>query len=417
MRIRAYLIGLLAVLCVAVPAPAPPVTLMPPAQAGAAITPAPTGTRPLALGDSGADVYALKQRMQYLGYFNQATSLSARMTDVTLERINELLMNNDLEPVELITTEIQNMILARDDLALGPTPTPSPTPEPLLMPVTTAALPALDAEGFLPDADGEYIYQDDADGLWYYISHTLYINIRRYNDLDAKNIWYETEVKTRGGEQLQSFLTRSLRVYERPVTIARKHSAVLAFTDDYFSLRKYGVAIRAGDIYRDAMRGSNTAYPPGDTLAVFADGSMRAFVVNAHTAAEFLDMGAVHVLTFGPWLISGGIINPMVSSDTYMYYREPRSAIGMIAPGHYLIVTVDGRYTGAKGVYFSWLTKRMQEVGVTEAINLDGGGTTALVFMGVQLSRVSTAKPSGANTRRVTSMLGFGVSEAVPEVE
>ncbi|MEG2604644.1 MAG: phosphodiester glycosidase family protein [Clostridia bacterium] len=46
---------------------------------------------------------------------------------------------------------------------------------------------------------------------------------------------------------------------------------------------------------------------------------------------------------------------------------------------------------------------------VQEAINLDGGGTAALMFMGKVLNR------SSANMRSVNSLIGFGQSDLVPQ--
>jgi hypothetical protein len=394
--------------------PAPVQTLVPPSRTSPEPTAEPAAARAYALGDRGTDVLALKLRLQALGYFKAGTELSDKVTDKTLERVNQFLQDSGMEPVEIITTDIQTMIFTRDDLAIVPTPTPQPTLQPLIAPVGTPELPELTEEGFLPDADGEFLFTDDADGLWYYISDTLYLNIRRYNDREEENIWYETEVKTRGGEQLQSLLTHTYYTYRSPVAIAREHDAVLAFTDDYFAMRSYGVVIRDGEIVRDVIRKSSKSYPLADSLAVFPDGSMRAFDYDACTAEEFLAMGAAQVLSFGPWLLQNGEINARVTSDDYMHYKEPRCALGMIEPGHYFILTVDGRYDGADGVYIGWLAQRMQEVGVTEALNLDGGGTTALVFMGLQISRVASDIPDGTRSRRVSSMMGFGVSDTVP---
>ena len=47
----------------------------------------------------------------------------------------------------------------------------------------------------------------------------------------------------------------------------------------------------------------------------------------------------------------------------------------------------------------------MLEKGVVEALNLDGGGTTALVFMGEMLNK------SDKSPRSVGSMIGFGMME------
>ena len=389
-------------------------TLVPPSQNMTAPIPAAAAQRELKVGDTGDDVLYLKTRMQDLGYFKAGSELSAEVNDLTLERLNQLLENAGMDPVETISIELQNMLFERDDLAKNYTPTVTEAPTPLIMPTGTPELPELDAEGFLTDPNGEFVFEDEDDGLWYYITDTLYINIRRYHDLDAQNIWYETEIKTRGDEQMKSFLTKTRKTYQTPVAIARANSAVLAFTDDFFTMRTYGIAIRDQEVYVDRIRTSSKSYPLGDTLAVFDGGLMFAYDFSAFRADDYLDMGAVHVLTFGPWLISGGEINQKVLSDSYMHYREPRCVIGMIEPGHFVVITVDGRYDGAKGVYFSWLALRLYEIGVVEGMNLDGGGTTALVFMGNQISRVAAAKSDGSSTRQVTSMLGFGTSDAVP---
>lgn len=79
--------------------------------------------------------------------------------------------------------------------------------------------------------------------------------------------------------------------------------------------------------------------------------------------------------------------------------------MGMIAPGHYLVLTVNGRSGTSKGAYLTWLAERMLSRGVTEALNLDGGGTTSLIFMGEQ---VNVGGAGSSSIRKVTSIIGFG---------
>ena len=140
-------------------------------------------------------------------------------------------------------------------------------------------------------------------------------------------------------------------------------------------------------------------------LAVFNDGSMKAYLSDAHTAQEYLDMGATDVFAFGPILVSDGQPGAHMGDDTYYHYREPRCALGMIAPYHYIILTVKGRVKESKGVYFDWLADKMLEKGAVEALNLDGGGTVALVFMGEILNK------TGKTMRDITSIIGFGQHE------
>ena len=52
-----------------------------------------------------------------------------------------------------------------------------------------------------------------------------------------------------------------------------------------------------------------------------------------------------------------------------------------------------------------WLAERMAGLGAVEAMNLDGGNTTSLVFMGERLNRSGQDK-----LRSVGSMLGIGLN-------
>lgn len=58
---------------------------------------------------------------------------------------------------------------------------------------------------------------------------------------------------------------------------------------------------------------------------------------------------------------------------------HPRTAIGLTADGRAIFYTLDGRKTGhSKGATLSQLANRLIELGCTEAVNMDGGGSTAI---------------------------------------
>ncbi|MGI6734557.1 MAG: phosphodiester glycosidase family protein [Anaerovoracaceae bacterium] len=58
---------------------------------------------------------------------------------------------------------------------------------------------------------------------------------------------------------------------------------------------------------------------------------------------------------------------------------HPRTAIGIRADGSVVFYTVDGRLTGhSKGATLSQLANRLLELGCVEAVNMDGGGSTAI---------------------------------------
>jgi len=83
--------------------------------------------------------------------------------------------------------------------------------------------------------------------------------------------------------------------------------------------------------------------------------------------------------------------------DPEFYYRfgvrrNPRTLAGVTADGHLLLVTVDGRAHGySAGLSFDESARLMQALGATEALNLDGGGSTTMALGGTLVTRPSDA--------------------------
>ena len=392
----------------------------PPDEINPTPTPAPV-YRLLQKNDSNNEVKDLKERMQDLGYFKRSSQLSKKFNDSMTEALTELLTVNELPLQTDVTPELQAFIFSdrcKPKTLDFVTPTPMPTALPFVYPQDLPDYPALTGQGFLADGavDGdEYVLVDEEKGLWRYITKSLFIEIKRYSDPNKPLVWFETEILTGEGESLRSLRTATKRTKRRAVTIARTNQAVLAFSDDYYEAHDYGVAIRDGEVLSSRLiHPSTKRFPLSDTLAVFPDGSMRADERRAFTAEEFIAMGAVHVLNFGPVLVHEGKLGERVATNDYSYHNEPRNALGMVEPNHYVLITVNGRVNNSKGTTLQWLARRMQAMGAKEALNLDGGFTTSLIFMGWQINKVSNVKASGKNGRSMTSLLSFGSSPIVP---
>ena len=81
--------------------------------------------------------------------------------------------------------------------------------------------------------------------------------------------------------------------------------------------------------------------------------------------------------------------------------QHPRSAVGVTADGKILLVLVDGRQKGiSRGIGLVELAHRMAAMGCVDAVNLDGGGSSALSVGGLIVN-----SPSGNVERPVASML------------
>jgi hypothetical protein len=77
--------------------------------------------------------------------------------------------------------------------------------------------------------------------------------------------------------------------------------------------------------------------------------------------------------------------------------RHPRTMFGVDAAGRAWLVTVDGRQPDVSvGMTLVELQRLARRIGLTDAINLDGGGSTTMVVAGTIVNRPSD--PTGART-------------------
>ncbi|MBO7406242.1 MAG: phosphodiester glycosidase family protein, partial [Clostridia bacterium] len=61
---------------------------------------------------------------------------------------------------------------------------------------------------------------------------------------------------------------------------------------------------------------------------------------------------------------------------------NPRTAIGMIEPNHFIFVVADGRSMSSAGLSLYELAKFTQSLGAVTAYNLDGGGSSTMYYQG-----------------------------------
>jgi len=163
--------------------------------------------------------------------------------------------------------------------------------------------------------------------------------------------------------------------------IASGVNAVLAINGDYYGFRDTGMVIRNGVAFRDS--GARQG------LAFYTDGSARLYDETKTSAAELVNAGVWNTLSFGPGLVDGGKILDGIDSvevDTNIgnhsiQGQQPRTGIGLIGDNHLLFVVVDGRSNGySRGVTMTEFAQIFTGLGAQVAYNLDGGGSSTLVF-------------------------------------
>ena len=366
----------------------------------------------IGIGSKGNRVLEIKERLQKLGYLEQG-SLTKKYNEKTAAAVREFQRLNGLNETGEVDPETEG-ILFSDDAKRKPKATLNPLPTP--GPMDETDWPERDEEGYLIQ-DGEFFHEDDEAGQWVYLSKNLQIFIKRGEEPSIPLEWFETEILTRNGETFRTAITdpdHPGKKFRYPYDISRDEGFVLGFSDDFYATRMadketVGIIIREGQILCDKTNSKTGHHLPNlDMMAQYPDGRLEVYECTEYTAQELLEKGAVNVFSFGPILLRDGEINPML----YTYYRsiEPRHALGMIEPNHYLILSVQGRNKDSKGTMLQRVAEMMKERGVTQALNLDGGNTMALIFHGRMLNKLATFKKKNF-VRTVTSLIGIGHTE------
>jgi exopolysaccharide biosynthesis protein len=96
-----------------------------------------------------------------------------------------------------------------------------------------------------------------------------------------------------------------------------------------------------------------------------------------------------NVMTAGPMLIRDGKMVTQRDDRTFVTQRHNRIALGIRSDGTTLLVVADGRFKHkSEGLSLPELERVMLWLGCTEAINLDGGGSSTMYIQGAPYSGV-----------------------------
>lgn len=203
---------------------------------------------------------------------------------------------------------------------------------------------------------------------------------------------YVAEVRLSSAEYLKTAFAKG--VYGRnsvqyTSTIAKNVNAILAINGDYYGIRERGYVIRNGNVYRESVY--NEAQ---EDLIIYPDGSFRTIKETEVPAQQLYDEGAWQVFSFGPALVKDGKPSVKSGQDVAAHMSSnPRTAIGIIDELHYIFVVSDGRTAESAGLSLLQLAELMIDFGVTTGYNLDGGGSSTMVFNG----KIVNKPTSGGN--------------------
>ena len=215
---------------------------------------------------------------------------------------------------------------------------------------------------------------------------------------------YVADVQVSSAQYLKTALAQNAfgrNLKDTTSNMADAAGAVLAINGDYYGFRDEGYVLRNGVLYRDTPSSGT------DALVVYGDGTMAAASQDSNTAQSLKDAGAWQVLSFGPVLVSDSQIAVAANEEVgQSKSSNPRTAIGMVSPLHYVVVVSDGRTGDNEGLSLYELAQVLIDNGASFAYNLDGGGSTTLYFKGEVINNPTSGNVGGE--RQVSDIVYFG---------
>jgi exopolysaccharide biosynthesis protein len=161
----------------------------------------------------------------------------------------------------------------------------------------------------------------------------------------------------------------------------KQNNAIAALNGTFFDIANGGSVdyIRADGLVINENRlgksGKRAAHQ--ESALVFDKGRLNIAKWNGSPDWEQTLEGE-DIMVSGPLLILNQTIEKLDTANAFNKTRHPRTAVAITKNKRVLLITVDGRNENSEGLSLFELTKLMRWLRATEAINLDGGGSTTL---------------------------------------
>jgi len=282
------------------------------------------------------------------------------------------------------------------------------TPESTKKADSSTALPLASTAPITTEAPIEYPVIKDR----YYKDENIEIDIkeehfyRTYRGNKVETRYFIIDLKLTDIEYLRThFREQNGKVLKATTSeLAEDVGAIFAINGDFFSFREYGFVVRNYTTYRNTARPPKSSSQNGDdTLFIMPNGMLMMFDESDPIFKNGLPSDIYQAFSFGPRLVENGEI--MVSDRSEVGQSassNPRTAIGMIEPLHYIILVSEGRLYDGDGMKLLEVAQILDSLGCRVAYNLDGGSSTTLYFNG---EVINTPGRSDGSEREISDII------------
>jgi len=254
-------------------------------------------------------------------------------------------------------------------------------------------------------------YDTGADAEWSYQSDELRVAIRKVEDEEESVVYYVADVWIRNINSVRMGFGHGKfnSGREDPEAFAQRERAIFGVSGTMNS----GLVIHNGTKVKNA-ESSDIAFRSGIML-IYRDGSVKTINRAKNQSFNYNNYnkkngGIWQGFQFGPVVLQDGEIPTGLKKNE----RHPRIIFGYCEPGHYVLVAVDGRTKTSIGMTEQEMGELMQSLGCRDAMNLDGGTSAVMLFMGKTINVPSGKDVDGDGVagRNIVDLLAFAEYDA-----
>jgi exopolysaccharide biosynthesis protein len=234
-----------------------------------------------------------------------------------------------------------------------------------------------------------------------YRSPQVEIKLFELKELDYRG--YMAKVKVFDPEAIEVVLADDeIGGFETTSSMARRKRAMLAINGGGFGSSSAPDGLVSSMIGGTVSKGEIIQpFTPKNEPLFFAGVDFDGRVIGTIPASQD-DVDALNPkegVSFIPVLLRDGQVKTLPSA--WANTKHPRTILGRYANDDLLLIVVDGRQAyWSKGVTLERLQEKLSMLGVQDAYNLDGGGSSTLYYNGHLLN-----KPSDGNERPVANAI------------
>ena len=213
------------------------------------------------------------------------------------------------------------------------------------------------------------------------------VSIAKYSSSEMYTMLYDKEYSSQGTNAL-----------------AAEAGATVAINGSYFNMSTFtsttGVWVNGKEIATTAPE----EYARCNGALCFQDGKMLIHPCSSATSdAKYRAMGKTYeaFVVCGPIIRRNGRSMDANIGGEGFYGPHPRTMIGKCANDTMYMVVMEGRLEGASGFSMSNMVSLAEDLGMTDAINLDGGGSSTLWVSGAGIIN----RLAGGSVRNVPNII------------